>query len=163
MQIAVSPEESIQAQSTALGQRAIYDALFRHGGVLLKAKKHRVLADVVLYVQLRITEPITLKAVADAVGLEACSLSRMCSRDLGITFKTFLNALRVYSSALYLLDEERTVESVAKAVGFRDESGFSRVFKHIIGLSPSTFRRVTELAMLHATITTESGVISLNA
>jgi transcriptional regulator GlxA family with amidase domain len=143
------------------GQRSVSDALFQYGDVLLRARQHDLLHRAMMYVEQNIDAAISLQDVANAVGLQPCSLSRMCSRDLGVTFTMFVNVYRIYRATCSLADDRHAIADIAESVGFRDELAFKRTFKNITGLSPAVFRRVIEVATYRGAVNGSLGAAML--
>ena len=50
-----------------------------------------------------------------------------------------LQAIRVHAAALEILNGESSIQALAQNAGFSDPKYFSRVFKQIVGESPSAY------------------------
>ena len=88
--------------------------------------------------------PLTVLEVAAAVGVHPVHLSREFRRRVGLTLGEYLHKVRVRAACAELLDPDRPLAGIALATGFSDQSHFCRVFKSLVGCSPSRFRaRVT--------------------
>ena len=83
---------------------------------------------------------LTLDDVAEHVFLSKSYVSRLFSEELGTTFTAYLNHIRVEKAKIMLADRENTLSAIADAVGFTDQSYFSRVFKSITHVSPGVYR-----------------------
>ncbi|MEA4824680.1 MAG: AraC family transcriptional regulator [Clostridiaceae bacterium] len=83
---------------------------------------------------------LTLDDVAEHVFLSKSYVSRLFSEELGTTFTAYLNHIRVEKAKIMLVDRGNTLSAVAVAVGFADQSYFSRVFKAITHVSPGVYR-----------------------
>jgi transcriptional regulator GlxA family with amidase domain len=83
---------------------------------------------------------LDLAAAADAASLQTSSFSRYFHEKVGACFRDWRTALKV-SRALELLQAtDRTVETIALAVGFRDGRSLRRAMNRYVGLSPGDFR-----------------------
>ena len=51
-----------------------------------------------------------------------------------------LTRVRLSQGAGYLATTSRTIDAIARDVGYDNESSFSKAFKRIYGCSPGTFR-----------------------
>lgn len=94
----------------------------------------------VAYLHQRFQHPITRRQVADAAGLSEDHLSRIFHQEVGVSPWEYLNRLRVLQAKEYLRDSDDSIQFIARRVGFRDRSYFSRTFRKLTGKSPQGFR-----------------------
>ncbi|MCL1796456.1 MAG: AraC family transcriptional regulator [Clostridia bacterium] len=85
-------------------------------------------------------ENLTVKSLADSLGISADHLTRQFRQAMGLTPIEYLRRYR-FARALELLRRQMPVQSVCKAVGFRHASHFSREFKVFFDMTPSAFQR----------------------
>lgn len=97
-------------------------------------------AELMAYVALNLTSPLSLTALAERFSYNPKYLSRIFHKNTGETFKQYLNKRRVEMAKKLLLSESGSVKYIARAVGFEDEYYFMRVFKSSTGISPKNFR-----------------------
>ncbi len=83
---------------------------------------------------------ITLSEIAEEIGLSDNYLSALFKKTVGISFSEFLNHVRVEESKQLLISTDYSLAEIAVAVGFPDQSYFSKVFKSVTGLTPGSFR-----------------------
>lgn len=84
-------------------------------------------------------ENLTLMEVAGKVGITAGYLSTLFSQEKG--FVDYLNELRIDHACTYLRQNYLKTYEIAYKVGFHDEKYFSKVFKRVMGQSPSEYRK----------------------
>jgi AraC-like DNA-binding protein len=87
----------------------------------------------------------TLEELAKQAGLSRTLLAERFRRTMGDTPLSYLRSLRVQKAMTLLSEADHSLEQVARAVGFSDAFSFSKVFKKIVGQSPSAFRRQAKL------------------
>jgi AraC-like DNA-binding protein len=92
------------------------------------------------------TEEIALTEVAQAVNMSRYHFCKVFHLSTGMTFTDYLARVRIEDVRQRLLDPETRISQAAYAAGFQSLSQFSRVFRRIVGESPSTYRQRTELA-----------------
>lgn len=92
------------------------------------------------YIQEHYVEELTLKKVADIVGISAGYLSTQFSQCMGYGFADYLNQIRVDHACVYLKQNYFKTYEIAYKVGYRDEKYFARVFKKVKGMSPSEYK-----------------------
>ena len=85
--------------------------------------------------------PVTVADLARHAGLESRTFLRRFVAATGMKPSEYQQRLRM-TRARELLEFSRTsVDQIAAAVGYDDVGGFRRVFRKIIGLTPSDYRR----------------------
>ncbi len=94
----------------------------------------------ILYVRNNYMKPITLQEVADVAGFSVYYFSREFKKVTGLTFVTFLNMVRCENAAKKL-HKGANVTDACFACGFKEISYFSRTFRKIMGVSPSSLRK----------------------
>ena len=84
--------------------------------------------------------PLTVTQVAQVAGLSKSAFSRRFKNALGVSFKTYLNQLRISRAKHLISTEGYNVTEACYAVGFNDTAYFSRTFRRIEGESPSSLK-----------------------
>ncbi len=86
---------------------------------------------------------ITLEEVADRAHFTPPAFCRYFKKHTGKTFVSFLNELRVNEACKKLIaeKEEAQISNIAYECGFNSVTNFNRVFKTVIGSSPSVYQR----------------------
>lgn len=106
-----------------------------------EASGNRLVEEALRYMNEHYPEPITQPVVAEALGVTPGYLSTLFSRNVGSGFAECLNKLRIERACEYFVDEQIKTYEVAFRVGFHDEKYFSSVFKKMMGLTPSQYRK----------------------
>ena len=83
---------------------------------------------------------ITLNQLAEMVYLSPSYLSRIFTKETGNSFNDYLNAVRINKAKSLLKYNDLRVADVANAVGFDDQSYFTKVFRRITGVTPVKYR-----------------------
>lgn len=86
---------------------------------------------------------LTLRRLADLMGLHYNHLSQVINNNIGQNAKEFINCYRVQAAAQRLNDpnEKRTIVEIAYECGFYSKSVFNSAFKAQYGLTPSQYRK----------------------
>lgn len=89
---------------------------------------------------------LTLKVLADELGISPHQLSQVFSRSLNCTFFDYVNNLRVEEAKKLLVENRQKIIEVAMTAGFATKASFNKYFKLSTGLTPSQFlkKQVTE-------------------
>ncbi|HSE48848.1 MAG TPA: helix-turn-helix domain-containing protein [Terriglobales bacterium] len=88
----------------------------------------------------RCTEPLTITAVAGAVGVHPAHLARNFSRFFRRSPGEHLRRSRVARAAALLRETAAPLAEIALACGFADQSHFTNLFRRYQGLPPAAFR-----------------------
>lgn len=92
------------------------------------------------YIAANYTQKLTLQHVAGEVGISPNHFSTLFHKTVGISFRDYLSQVRVEESKRLLLYTDYSLADIAAAMGFPDQSNFSKVFKRITGISPGKYR-----------------------
>ena len=84
---------------------------------------------------------ICLAAVAKAVNTSTFYFCKLFKRATGLTFTDYVARVRIEKAKTLLLDPNQRVSEVAYDVGFQSLTHFNRVFRKIVGRSPTSYRR----------------------
>jgi signal transduction histidine kinase/AraC-like DNA-binding protein len=108
--------ESIPPQTSALAKRAV------------------------AYMHQHYALPLKRWEIAEGIGVSEDYLSRVFSRELGISPWEYLNRYRIARAKDLLRSSYDSIALIGGKVGFPDPAYFSRVFHRIAGRSPKAFR-----------------------
>ena len=86
---------------------------------------------------------LCLATVAKAVNTSTFYFCKLFKRATGLTFTEYLARVRIEKAKTLLLDSNRRVSEVAYEVGFQSLTHFNRVFRKIVGRSPTAYRRLS--------------------
>jgi AraC-like DNA-binding protein/ligand-binding sensor protein len=86
------------------------------------------------------TEELSLGQVAKAVNTSTFYFCKMFKKITGINFTDYLSRVRIEKSKNLLLNPNLRVSEIAFEVGFQSLTHFNRVFKRILGQSPTKYR-----------------------
>lgn len=92
------------------------------------------------YIQEHQTENLRLGQVAKACNTSTFYFCKMFKKVTGINFTDYLSRVRIEKSKNLLLNPNLRVSEIAFEVGFQSLTHFNRVFKKILGQSPTEYR-----------------------
>lgn len=111
--------------------------------------KNQVYSDIVDYVHRNLSRNIKISEIADSFGYSAKYLSHLFTEIRGMSLKQFIMAQKIETATFYLADSDSTISEIAEKLGFSDVHNFSRAFKNVTGLSPSTYRNTYAKRLLY--------------
>ena len=85
-------------------------------------------------------EKLSLSHVSKAVNMSAFYFCKMFKRVTGINFTDYLSRVRIEKAKNLLLNPNLRVSEIAFEVGFQSLTHFNRVFKKLLGQSPTEYR-----------------------
>ena len=86
-------------------------------------------------------EDIGVKDIAAQLHISESYVSKIFSRKLGCSLRSYLNALRVAQAKELLKHTDRKITDVLFACGFRNQGSFNQVFLNHTGLTPRAYRQ----------------------
>lgn len=103
-------------------------------------KHQNVIFKTTAYIKEHLTDKLSLDQVAEQVYLSKSYFCRVIKDELGCTFTEYVNRLRIERSKTLLRSTGMPIADIACAVGFDDQSYFTRVFKKQTGTAPGKYR-----------------------
>src|SRR6201987_6012039 len=85
-------------------------------------------------------EELSLSKVAKAVNISANHLSEKFKQVTGANFVDYVARARFEAARDLLLHSNRRISEIAFEAGFQSLSQFNRVFKKLVGKSPTEYR-----------------------
>jgi two-component system response regulator YesN len=92
------------------------------------------------YINEHQAERLTLSQVANAVNVKRFAFSKHFTKATGIHFTEYLTRVRIERAKNLLLYANLRVNEIGYEVGFKSLTKFNRVFKRILGRSPTGYR-----------------------
>jgi YesN/AraC family two-component response regulator len=84
---------------------------------------------------------LSLEMAAVSLGVNRTKINEILKEELGLTFSTYLNKLRLTESARLLSEnEDANVSEIAYLVGYNNVSYFNKLFKTEYGCAPKIFK-----------------------
>jgi YesN/AraC family two-component response regulator len=87
-----------------------------------------------------LSRKISLKEISSAAGFSSPYFSTLFKEEMGENFSSYLNRLRVKKASVLLTDTNLSLGRIAASCGFKDQSWFSKIFKHYTGICPGKYR-----------------------
>tara|TARA_B100000530_G_scaffold141948_1_gene88858 strand:- start:148 stop:450 length:303 start_codon:yes stop_codon:yes gene_type:complete len=86
-------------------------------------------------------DPMNLTALAKATSCSEHYLSRLFSKETGMTLSRYLRAVRIQKASELLETGKMNVTEAAFEVGYQSLSHFARAFREEKGINPSHFNQ----------------------
>src|SRR5688572_1269443 len=92
------------------------------------------------FIQEHHTEDLSLEQVAKAVHMSTFYFCKMFHKSTGVNFTEYVSRVRIEKARNLLLNPNLRISEIAYEVGFQSLTHFNRVFKKLLGQSPTEFR-----------------------
>jgi len=96
---------------------------------------------IVAYMENNFEENITLETLAKQFFISKYEISRMFTKNVGISFVEYLTRIRIENSKKLLQETTLSITQISELTGFHSSSNFARVFKKLTGISPMSYRK----------------------
>lgn len=83
---------------------------------------------------------LSLDKASKELGISKYDISKCIKKNLGMSYKQYLNGVRIAEVKRLLNKSELSVSEIAYQVGYNNISHFNRIFKTETGLSPKEYR-----------------------
>ncbi|MBO2945330.1 helix-turn-helix transcriptional regulator [Paenibacillus sp. F411] len=93
------------------------------------------------YIEENCRTEMTLESIAGHFNMDPFHFSRTFKSTLGLSFKTYLNMVRVSLAEIKLENTDDSIMEIALECGFSSIRTFNRVYKSIKGRTPSHYRK----------------------
>ncbi|WP_152655785.1 AraC family transcriptional regulator [Oceanobacillus sp. CFH 90083] len=90
-------------------------------------------------------EDITLDEIVSVSGLSKYYFTRQFTKSVNETPIRYLTKIRIKKALHLLIFEQKSIDDIAKEVGYTSSNYFSKVFKQTVGETPSNYRQNTDI------------------
>ncbi|WP_165798497.1 helix-turn-helix domain-containing protein [Chitinophaga costaii] len=93
------------------------------------------------FIQQNLDEPFTVPQLAKQVYMSRRHFARMFKEITHQSVQDYIEGLRIMRVKDELINTQKTISDIALNAGFSNQAYFAIVFKKILGLPPSMYRR----------------------
>lgn len=93
------------------------------------------------FIRNNLSADIGLDQAAGVARVSRYHFSRLFKEVTGVTYRSYVNRLRIERAGKLLDDDALSITEVGLASGYSDLTHFERIFKRIVGVTPSQYRR----------------------
>ena len=124
---------------------AIFDEYFAATSVTNDTKsKKSLLSEILIYLDMHYSEPLTIHTVSKALGYTPRHISRQLAPLHEYNFRTLLNLFRVERAKIKLRNSDARIIDVSLECGFVSERSFFRSFLKVEGVTPNEYRKAVK-------------------
>lgn len=115
---------------------------YRFAGVSLKSPEDKdVIENAIHYMHENIHKKLSVKSIADYVGISVSHFSAIFQSKTGSTPLGYLTHIKIQEACHYLDFSEMKINQISAKVGYDDPLYFSRIFTKTMGVSPAIYRK----------------------
>jgi len=86
-------------------------------------------------------DDLSLEYIARKMNMSNAYLSRFFKSQTGVNLIAYLNNIRINKAKELMLLQSLSIQDVSRRVGFRDSKYFGRIFKAVVGMKPSQYKK----------------------
>lgn len=106
--------------------------------------KKGIVSDIMEYINHNINKEFTIDDISDHVHMSKFHICRKFKEETGLTINNYILSTRIYNARQLLAYTDKSVSHIGEESGFSDSSTFTKTFKKIVGITPSSFRKKCE-------------------
>lgn len=107
--------------------------------------RHRAVLEVISYVGRNYQSYINLGMFCEEYHYNLSYISRIFRRETGLSFREYLQKVRVEKGCELLAGSDLRIGEIAQAVGYEDKKFFNQIFKKIVKMTPREYRNVSSV------------------
>lgn len=119
--------------------------LTEYRGVTGNGDQDDIVDATIHFLEENVEKSLTLDQMAEYSGFSASYLSAIFKKRTGLAPLTYFNHLKIRQACRLLTDSNMKMNSICHKVGISDPYYFSRLFSKVIGMSPTEYRRRSEI------------------
>lgn len=100
------------------------------------------LEEICSYINSNLAKDLSIKTLAVHFSMSASTLRRRFFEAFNITLSEYVLRVRMYAAFVLLNHKKRSINDVAKVIGYKDRSSFSRAISNYFGCAPYELLKV---------------------
>ncbi len=96
--------------------------------------------EIIHYIQEHYIEEISTQDAAEAMNYSNAYFCKLFKQGFNTSFTTYLTEYRIEKAKELLKDISINVKEISDKVGYKDSNYFAKVFKRVMGVTPSEYR-----------------------
>ena len=100
-----------------------------------------IVCDIIRYIDINLLSKITLEDIVKYCHYNKFYLVKLFKKEMNVSIFDYINRLKIYYSFDMLKNSDKSLTRIALECGFYSLEYFSEIFKKIVGVSPSKYRK----------------------
>ena len=114
-----------------------------------KSKQQQIYNDILDYIKWSLHENIKVSQVADYFSYNDKYISHLFARVSGMSLKQYIMLQKMEVAKFILSDTNNSISEIAAQLSYNDCHNFMKVFKRIVGLTPTEYRNAYSKRLLY--------------
>ncbi len=135
----------ISDSSSSVKLDKIHEKMVRDYCMLVQNKSRsqysKIVRDTLNYIDFHLSDMLNLSVLAEYCHVSTPYLSKIFKKEVGSTITDYIMNCRIHSSLRLLSTSKIQIQEIAAFVGMPDFNYYTKIFKRIIGCSPSEYRK----------------------
>lgn len=93
------------------------------------------------YIQANYNQNLSVKKIADYLGISEPYLQKMFRNNLNVSICTFINQTRIAKAKNLIANTNFPIKKIAKDIGYNSIQSFIDNFKKVVGCTPTEFKK----------------------
>lgn len=102
---------------------------------------NEIVCDILNFIDKNIKIKITINDICDKLNYNRYYIMKIFKRELNISIVDYINIVRVYKS-MESINDNNSMLYIALNNGFNSLEYFSEMFKNILGINPTTYKKI---------------------
>lgn len=134
-------EEILQVERKKELEKILNNLANKLVGIMNQDNNKREISMALNYINENYNHELSLSEVAQKVDLSLYYFSHLFKEEIGESFVTYLNKLRITKAKKMLKETSLNIAEISYKVGYNDPNYFTRVFKEYEEVTPSKYRK----------------------
>lgn len=100
-----------------------------------------IVCNIIRYIDINLFSKITLEDIVKYCHYNKFYLVKLFKKEMKVSIFDYINRLKIYYSFDMLKNSDKSLTRIALECGFYSLEYFSEIFKKIVGVSPSKYRK----------------------
>lgn len=97
------------------------------------------------YIEHNYDKPIKVQGIADYIGINRSYLTKCFKNVMNMSPQKYILNYRMNKACYFLRNTPLSIHMIANQVGYDDALGFSKAFKKVYGMNPTSYRSETNV------------------
>ena len=107
--------------------------------------QHKMVQKILDYIEQHYKENVTLQELADYLGYSKYYMLHVFSEVMGLSIHDYFIRRRLTQVKVLLMENQMTIESIAKECGFASDIALYKAFKNVYSITPGQFKKQVQL------------------
>lgn len=109
------------------------------------SRNKKKIQEAIDYIHNYYNKDLNMAMVSNYVSMNYSFFSQIFKEYTGINFVNYLKEVRVNKAKGYLANTDKKIAEISNLIGYENEKHFMKVFKSVVGVSPTEYRKNAEI------------------